>query len=188
MVTNKKKYIFLVALIFVMAAFFVGGRVLAYSITYPYKLVGGITDRNFNISDPNGNWKTSVRNGVSAWNATPTRANYIESSTSNRTLDFYVGNYGNSGWCGVTLYVDADGFTMNYGGYPSKNWYSNDINLNEYYTNVCGTTKKSIVVHEMGHSMGLRHSTDPNSVMIEGSKLETPKTDDINGLNAMLYN
>ncbi|MFF2878146.1 matrixin family metalloprotease [Gottfriedia sp. NPDC057991] len=183
---GRKKYFFSIAVVFIIVIFFGLGRALAYSTTSPYKLVGGINSKTYYIGDPGGTWASSIRSGVSSWNSL-SYANYSEKSTSNQTLNYFVGAFGNTGWCGFTYYVDSDGSMINYGGYPNKNWYKNEVQLNTSMNyQVCSASKKIVAMHEMGHSMGLKHSTNTGALMYDGYKtIDYPTTDDLNGIEAL---
>lgn len=185
---HKKKGMITLLFLVVMFSFFHVGQAFAYLTTSPYKLNGGISNRTFYIGDPSSNWSPSIRNGVNAWNTASTSPDiqYSERAASNQTLDFYVGDFGNVDWCGVTFYRDSNGSYINYGGFPNQNWNSNWVRIQEPPLSGCpALTKKATAAHEMGHSLGLRHTGLTGKLMSQPTGSETPTSDDISGINEL---
>jgi predicted Zn-dependent protease len=186
MILGRKKSLFSVVLVLVMVTFFAAGQVYAYVTTSPYTLSGGILGRTYYIGDPNGNWTTAIRNGVSAWNSSPTEAYFTEGSTSTQTVNYFVGEWGNVSWCGYTYYVDSGGSYINYGGYPNQNWSKSEIKIDDPVATGCPAfTKKATAAHELGHAMGLKHSNVSGVLMSSPTGAETPQQDDVDGINSL---
>lgn len=180
----RKKVMYAITLVSIMVICFTTGHVLAYVTTTPYKLSGGIANRTFYIGDPSGTWKSDIRAGVSAWNLSSTTANFFERFNNVQTVDYFVGEFGNVEWCGYTYYLNSSGSYINYGGYPNANWYRNEIKIDYPGATGCPVyNKKATAAHELGHAMGLKHSNVSGVLMSVPTGADTPKTDDVNGIN-----
>lgn len=112
-------------------------------------------------------------NGYTAWNNAKT---HIHFSANGGTLDAHDMYRNDVTWDGLTNY------TINIFGY----FTGVDTYLNYYYTqHYSASTIQEVAAHELGHSVGLAHV---NSCVLmnpyTGSRCgNTPKQDDINGVN-----
>jgi hypothetical protein len=171
----------LLALVLIFA--FGVGQVLAYVTTTPYKLVGGVKDRTYFINDDSGKWAADIRKGVASWGPTAT---YTEADSKGQTIDYDVLNWGNVGWCGYTFYLNDDGSYINEGGYPDRNWYRGQVKIQEPPVDGCPAfSKQATAAHEMGHTLGLKHSNISGVLMSVPTGAQTPQKDDIDGVKSL---
>lgn len=95
----------------------------------------------------------------------------------------FTQNYGNVSWDGQSIWVCSSGKTT--GG---------TLKINRYFTDGYSSTgKKQVVVHELGHLLGLAHAgtatCSGQPIMYYSSDRyfkcghQNPQTDDINGAN-----
>ncbi len=140
-----------------------------------YGKTGGVT----------GGYATALTNAANDWTQTSTRLIiYAGSSSSQFTVDAF--NFGNTGYDGI----------QNSSGCHSGIWIDPYANWNTYYTDSYTTTaKEQVIVHEIGHVLGLAHS---GSSTCSGQPLMyyssdryfvcghvKPQPDDVNGINAI---
>lgn len=136
---------------------------------------------------------------VSAWNSTSTQFNMakVSSGANIRVAD---GNYGAT-WMGASFVgITLDSHQAN----PITNscsggtWDTTIVTWwNTHYTDSFTATKrKAIMVHELGHALGLAHTSGSgcsvgimdvniNTKYDECGGFSTPRQDDINGANAL---
>lgn len=136
-----------------------------------------------------GAYATAVSNAANDWTNTPTPLivyKYYSGSTASRfTVDAYY--FGNTGYDGI----------MNDDGCPSSHiWINPYANWNRYYTDGYSTDGKTqVIVHEIGHVLGLAHSGSstcsgqpimyPSSSRYFTCGHIVPQPDDVNGINAI---
>lgn len=138
---------------------------------FAYRLNGGVYNRLFWI-DPWNNvnptyYNPIIRSAVTSWDETAywsygcpkiTRIFFGETGNLNySTADFYVRNYGQTGWRGLTNWYRWDGSPVQ----PSnQNWDYFTAKLNNTYLASDSSPYRSqnTAAHEFGHGIGLTHS------------------------------
>jgi len=131
-------------------------------------------------------YATATRDAAEAWTATSTPIN-MESVGDSGTYQFSVvtANFG-SGHDGLTYYTCSGGYMSNF----QTSYY------NSFYTSGYSTTaRKQLMVHEMGHELGLDHAGTstcsgqpimyPNSSRYFTCNHQNPQPDDIDGINSL---
>lgn len=132
-----------------------------------------------------GGYATASQNAINDWKATATPLAF--STATNAELYIDVGGYGASGWDAIThTFCGSNGVQTS----ASSSYY------NSYYTaNYASAARRSVMVHEIGHAMGIDHaggaSCSGQPIMYYSSaryftcKHIVPQQDDVNGINAI---
>lgn len=139
-------------------------------------------------------YSTPAHSSVAAWNATATPVSLIEVTTG-ENVTVADGNFGATGFVGITR--DNQGSSppactsSGYWRYGIVTWW------NRYYTDGYNAGKRqSIMVHELGHGLGLAHTTSTScldtDIMLQGASyrydvcgINTPKNNDIYWINVL---
>jgi hypothetical protein len=118
--------------------------------------------------------KSAFQQALTDWNNSQGMRRFVGgTSSAPGAIDTYNENdgaYGKSVW-----YYDSDGCITS--------WASK---LNDYYGNTF-TTARSSANHELGHILGLDHTTNWAIMQVgrDRNVIYVPQTDDINGINAL---
>jgi hypothetical protein len=170
----------------------------AYNL-FHCRFAGGGNNLKWQDSTTRASYSTIAHDAISLWNSTSTQFNFTQ-VTAGTNVQIADGNFGKT-WMGaassgLTLTnTGKDPLTM-CGGGP---W---DVGLvswfNRYYTDgYPAARRQAIMVHELGHALGLDHTTGEGCIpSIMDVDLDdpakwtrcgrtTPKQDDINGVNSI---
>ncbi|MCW3817810.1 M10 family metallopeptidase domain-containing protein [Micromonospora sp. DR5-3] len=178
----------------VAAAVVVGGVLTPASPASAYALLG------CKFSTPALKWKDSTTTSgyasvatasANAWTNTSTPVS-LTKVTSGANITIANGNFGNSGYDGITL----DGNQNNPSCGSSGLWSIGLVTWwNSYYTDGYSSAKRqSVMVHELGHALGLAHSSAGSCTNVpimqpdtytryDVCRLTTPRAGDIDGVN-----
>lgn len=127
-----------------------------------------------------GSYYDQAAAAASNWHYTPTKLWISPEAYATSEIDFYGYNY-NATWWGYSVNHPC------YGAGCSYTWADEQMN-----TGTLGSQstfiRQKVATHEMGHGMGLAHTTDSwySSIMKQGSlDYNTPQNHDINDINTL---
>jgi hypothetical protein len=150
---------------------------------FGYNLTGARwpnANRTVTISVAYSGTATGWNNGMSAWNATPTKALFTAPGGGTQTIVLGDANDSSVSWDGISNWNPGTGTILNAQGRlnyaKTKNYSANTI--------------KGVAAHELGHILGLAHHngcylmTD-NTGTRDQCSVYTPQSDDQAGINAL---
>lgn len=119
--------------------------------------------------------------GIKSWNRTGAADLSLVSSESAAKIVIVNDNYGKTDWVGETVITRRGGKIV-----------SARVKLNDYFLkNFNDTVRQSVVEHELGHAMGLPHTSNTRSVMYPSLDVKNPRlisAFDINSLENLYDN
>lgn len=161
-------------------SFFPVIKVNAYEV-YEYGWKSPKYDLDFGDTSYNDTWVTQIHAAVESWNATDTPVNITNKASAKNKI--YAGSY-NDTWYGL---YSADTYWF-FGTHVT----SFEIKLNAITiaddAQIWNNFVRSVLVHELGHSLKLDHNSRNDSIMNSArnrNTMFTPQADDINGVNAI---
>lgn len=150
---------------------------------FGYRLSGGVSGRYYWLDGSVGSYMESeIYSSKWLWGNATSAVSWTETSTkSSSVMDFY-----HSGmilpYCGATYFYSGSTQVNP----RTQNWQWNKIVLTSDLGSTECSNYRGIIVHEIGHVMGLDHSGDgATAVMredIAGLTYQAPKADDVNGI------
>jgi hypothetical protein len=168
------------------------GTALAYSTYNNHVLNGGVGGRYYYITSSATGHATDITGAVYEWIHTTERLGittpiywtrtYTQSSS---VMDFYHGTYydASTGIAAVTEQILNGVVISPY----ANNWNWGKIKLNTpVYDPLSDYNEKGTVAHEMGHLMGLAHTSVTNRIMCQlsdGRTVNAAQADDCYGIN-----
>ncbi|WP_169567990.1 matrixin family metalloprotease [Sneathiella limimaris] len=168
----------------------VSGGTLTYSFVGPNYIddVDIYSGRSWDIDAQLGfDYEAQAAKAFEAWSSVA-NVNFVQVSDEG-------GNLGDGWGADIRISmgsIDGSGNNLAFGAYPNpRHAYGGDIFLDgterSFWT---ATSFFRVMLHEIGHSLGLKHSDVRNSAMwpTYGSSMNSLKTDDINGIRELYGN
>jgi hypothetical protein len=175
-VNTFQKTVSVVLLFLVTALPFSTSAYTLAGYTWPTSVSGLSYKWGSNLQTSGGLSRTAFESAISDWNGTATKVFFSNSTGSSNILDTYYKI--DSTDYGVTNVTSSGSSIV---------CFTSEINVGN--TNVVNTTNvaRSAAGHELGHGLGLAH-TSSTALMNQNrdrTKIYTPQSDDINGVNSM---
>lgn len=175
----------------------------AYVTTSPYHLKYGVgaygaSDQHYFVASSASTCETAIDNARYDWVYTTARLgittpiSYTQTTVqSNSRMDFHYGTYHpeSSGITGDTSFYNGSTAVGGYlgGGDPSVDWVWSKIRLNNpNFKSLSAFNEEGTAAHEMGHGMGMKHTSATNQVMCQlgaGRTVNNAQADDLAGIN-----
>jgi hypothetical protein len=169
-------------------------KLVAFGLTVPAEAAPAWVDAHCKFTTPILKWKNSTTrpgystpavNSFGAWLVTPTPV-YLTLATTGANIVIADGNYGPG--------ADGGSYVSCVAGYEVA---AAQLFINRFYADAYPVAaRQSVIVHEVGHALGLDHAsagTCPNMPIMQPLTIDrytdclliSPQIDDINGINAL---
>lgn len=127
-----------------------------------------------NLQTTGSAWRNAFQAGINAWSGAGTKAYYTSGTSNASVLNTY---WADDNYTGKTIaYIDAQGYLTRCDVYGNNQYVSGWVTLDFQNT----------AAHELGHCIGLSHTTNTTSLMQEFHTLiGQPNQFDIDAVNAM---
>lgn len=167
------------------------GAASAYATHHDHHLTYGVTGQKFYLDSTAISRTNAIAQAVNVWNATSTPISYARTYTQSQSrMDFHENSSSGYAFCATTrVFIDTTDVTSQA---DTTNWWWARVYIDPTIdvASLCGTQttvhRGSIVAHEMGHGMGLAHTSNAATLMYNGqagTAVYKPAADDIAGIN-----
>lgn len=116
--------------------------------------------------DISPDWVEAITAAINRWNLINNRFNFFIAGLDSK--GFPIGKL----WFGK--YHDATTSVVAYANLPSGGNPGQYIHINSFYDYLSSDNKINCIMHEMGHTLGYRHTNESNGVTIPGSPTSDP--------------
>ena len=143
-------------------------QVYAYNTFNQHKLKYGVSGQHYWIDSSAAGYTTTIQTAMNEWIYTTsywgvtTPISYTKATTKSESrMDIYGTNL-STDWYAITSMYDGSGTLIN----PNNtDWVWGMIRYSDSYPGLSSDKKKAVMAHEMGHVMGLAHTSYTQAVM-----------------------
>jgi|GEM_PF-2484923 len=109
-------------------------------------------------------WRTAIHEAISNWNNTLTRVRFVFSSYADADIRINGDNDGGNGTV-ASAYLPGMFFTP-----------GSEININYHYSTLSASQKVFAITHELGHTIGFKHTDQTDGNYINGTPTSDPNS------------